>query len=295
MSSALWEQHTEKGHVPDGRALGPDADGASHPVSRRGGLRTKQEAADSQRGRGTAASASTGTHASLSLSGPPAWFLHGRGRRRSQIMPPPSALQGPAGDRELTADMEPSSGTPGRPLSTLTVLGRGVRMGRGAGTPRSPARPPEVAPCRWHRAEGAERDFTARGPLLSCLHKINLRWIKWCLVSGWPGLSDLSGGESAEEMDLISSGETLQIKKPRALKGNGTRGAVLRTHPRPASTGRRDASAPMAKGGEGAEGGGASGSPAAASNLRAQDSTPDTVLSPSPGPANSLTCSTARI
>lgn len=71
MSSALWEQHTEKGHVPDGRAPGPDADGASHPVSRRGGLRTKQEAADSQRGRGTAASASTGTHASLSLSGPP--------------------------------------------------------------------------------------------------------------------------------------------------------------------------------------------------------------------------------
>lgn len=76
MSSALWEQHTEKGHVPDGRAPGRMLT-ASHPVSRRGGLRTKQEAADSRRGRGTAASASTGTHASLSLSGPPRGFYGG--------------------------------------------------------------------------------------------------------------------------------------------------------------------------------------------------------------------------
>lgn len=70
---------------------------------------------------------------------------------------------------------------------------------------------------------------------------------------------------------------------------------MLHTHPRTGSTGRRDTSDPMDKGGAGAEGGGASGSPAAASNLHPQDSTPDTVLGPSPGPANSLTCSTARV
>lgn len=209
--------------MPDGRAPGPGLTECPVPSADMEDRRLEAGGLGFPAGEGHCGlGLPTGLTAPAQLVRTPSRFLCGRGRRSSQISPvhrqrpcrpPPSA--GPQvrlSHGTHSGVVEPSSGVPGCPLSTLTVLGRGVGMGRGAGTPRSPARPPEVAPCRWHRAERAERDFTARGPLLSCLPKINLRWIKRCLVSGRPGLSDLSGGESAEEMDLISSGEMLQMK-----------------------------------------------------------------------------------
>lgn len=67
MSSTLWDQHTEKDHMPDGRAPGPDADSVtSHQQT----WRTEDW---KQEGLGFP----QGLMASISLSGPPRGFYVG--------------------------------------------------------------------------------------------------------------------------------------------------------------------------------------------------------------------------